>query len=290
MSRDPKPRRTPASPFEPRADFVEVLAKGLRLLEAFERDESLGNADLVALTGYPKATVSRLVGTLVSLGYLQRDAESRNYVVGARMLGFGARLQRHMRLQRAARPRMQELAEALDLTIVLGTQEGDVMLLLEVVRPPRSRLTVNTEAGSRMPIANSALGHACLIASPLRERIRTLEALRRRDLQAWETLREQVEQGYATRMRQRFVLSARSRELTLAAAACPLLLGRRAFGLSAVGPAVDLTRGRLMEVVGPAVADMADRVAVDLGGSAASAASPARISRQGPARGPGSAD
>ena len=52
-------------------DFVQSLAKGLEILSAFSGGSSLGNQQLVKLTGLPKATVSRLTTTLVTLGYLQ---------------------------------------------------------------------------------------------------------------------------------------------------------------------------------------------------------------------------
>lgn len=263
-----------------RADYVEVLARGLAILSAFERDSALGNADLVALTGLPKATVSRLVGTLVSLGFLQHDADSRKYVIGVRVLGLGASLQRHMRIQRAARPRLQQLAHALDLSVVLGTREGDRILLLEVLRPPTSRLRVNSDAGSHVPLATTAMGMACLVALPLRERVKLIEELRRQHTQDWKGLRERMERAHTERTRTRFVVSLQSRIGTIGAAACPLQVARRVFVVAAVGPAFELPRERLLLNVGPALADMVDLIALDLGGSAADAGSPARVGRQ----------
>ena len=55
-------------------NFVTALARGLELLRAFRPgDTLLGNQEFVRRTGFPKATVSRLAGTLVSLGYLRYD-------------------------------------------------------------------------------------------------------------------------------------------------------------------------------------------------------------------------
>lgn len=280
------PRRGTATPedsasalSERRPDFVDSLAKGLQLLAAFERNVSLGNGDLVQLTGLPKATVSRLTGTLVTLGYLQRDEETRRYMVGSRTLGMGASLQRHMRLQRSARPRMQQLADELDVSVILGTREGTQVLLLEVARPPRSRLTVNTDIGSHIPLENTAIGMSCLVAAPVRERVRLLDELQRCHAKDWGAVRERVERAHAERLRRRFIVAPRSGGSgIIASAAAPIILERgRVFAFAAVGPASEMPRERLFDLVGPALSAMVDRVAVDLGGTPADGTSPARV-------------
>lgn len=276
---DHSPAQTESAGRNP--DFVDALAKGLQILASFERAASLSNGELAELTGFPKATVSRLTGTLVTLGYLQRDEDSRKYVIGSRVLGLGATIQRHMRLQRAARPLMEQLAGAHDLSIVLGTRDGTGVLLLEVARPPRNRLTLNSDIGSRVPLASTALGLACLVGSPLRERARLIGDLQRSSAGDWTGMREQVERAHEERSRKRFILSLESRGGTLAAAAVPLVLERvRVFALAAVGPAFELSRPRLTRTVGPQLADMVDRLARSLGGSAASHAQPARVPRR----------
>lgn len=262
-------------------DFIEALAKGLQVLAAFERDTALNNGKLAEITGLPKATVSRLTGTLVALGYLQRDEESREYVIGSRMLGLGANVQRHMRLQRLARPLMHELADLLDASIVLGTRDGMQILLVEIARPPRSQLTVNSEIGSHLPLATSSIGMSCLVATPVRDRMRLLKELQRLHPDNWMALRERVERAHAERERQRFVVSLHSRGGTLSAAATPLVLEPgRVFSLAAAGPSAELPRTRLLKVVGPALADLVDRIARDLGGSPATTTSPARVPRR----------
>lgn len=265
------------------ADFVDALAKGLQILAAFERAAALSNGELADLTGFPKATVSRLTGTLVTLGYLQRDEDLRKYVIGSRVLGIGATLQRHMRLQRTARPLMQRLADVLDLSVVLGTRDGAGVLLLEVARPPRNRLTVNSDIGSCVPLVSTAMGMACLVGSPIRERARLIGELQRKHAGDWSGVRERVERAHAERSKQRFIVSLGSREGTIAAAAVPLVLERvRVFAFAAVGPVFELSRLRLIKTVGPELADMVDGVARSLGGSTASQALPARV-RQHPA-------
>jgi hypothetical protein len=62
-----QPIERTVDPTDPR--FNTALARGIAVLRAFELDEQfLGNADIAARTGVPKATISRLTHTLTELG------------------------------------------------------------------------------------------------------------------------------------------------------------------------------------------------------------------------------
>lgn len=280
MSRSDKPAVRPIGLVQRRADFVDALAKGLEVLGAFERDAALSNGDLVRLTGLPKATVSRLTGTLLTLGYLQRDEGSRKYIIGSRVLGLGANLQRSMRLQRAARPLMQKVADTLDMGLVLGTREGSHILFLEIARAPRSLLKIESDIGSHVPMFTTAIGLACLVACPVRDRVKLLQELQQREPGEWAGIRERVERAHAERQKHRFITSLHSRGGTLSAVSVPLIAERgRVFAFAAVGRSPEVTAARLRKLAGPTLADMVDSIARDLGGSVATAALPARVRR-----------
>ena len=282
MRKQPTPATPPAltDVAERRPGFVDALAKGLRILGAFEHDGALSNSELTEMLNLPKATVSRLTGTLVTLGYLQVDDESRKYMLGSRVFGLGANLQRHIRLQRTARPLLQELADTLNLNAVIGTLDGAQVLMLEGSRAPRGRLTVNYVMGSHLPLGTTAIGMGCIVAAPIRERARLLEELRDSHPDDWAAVRERVERAHAERKQQRFIVSEKSDGQMIAAAAVPLIgENGRVFCFAAIGPAGELPRMRLLRQVGPALADLVDHLAHKLGGLPATAASPARVGR-----------
>ncbi len=84
------PDTTPAAARESDPNFVTALARGLELLRCFRTGEAmLGNQDFVRRTGFPKATVSRLAGTLVQLGYLRYDESLGKYALDAGVLALG---------------------------------------------------------------------------------------------------------------------------------------------------------------------------------------------------------
>ncbi|MGD9944028.1 MAG: IclR family transcriptional regulator [Burkholderiaceae bacterium] len=248
------PRRTASKP-QPaqRSDFVESLAKGLEILSLFAHGDLLGNQQIVERCGMPRATVSRLTRTLATLGYLRHDAETGKYSMGTRVLGMGASVQRNMGLIRAARPFMQTLAEDADLTVTVGTRDRLGIVYLEVVRPVRNRLTINNDAGTVLPIAQTAIGLAYIVAAPMKERVKLLESLRRRHGAEWSTLRQSIDRAHDEFRREGFVTSIQSWSRQINAVAVPMLLSesRRLFSFNCAGPSSELPPVRLRSELGP---------------------------------------
>ncbi len=250
-----------ATPESHRPDFVSSLAKGLEVLAAFERGDILGNQELIARTGLPKTTVSRLAGTLCSLGYLRLDERTRKYTIGARMLGIGASVQRHIGLQRTARPFMEALAQELDITVILGARDRTGLVFLELVRPPRNMLTVNTDSGSVVPIESTSIGLAYLVTAPLIERVRVLESLRRHHPEDWDEVRQTIERAHTDYLRQGFVVSQHSEKGTVSGVGVPLVLGSKGvFTFACAGPSFELPLARLTKVLGPRLADTVAKI------------------------------
>ena len=244
-----------------RPDFVSSLAKGLEVLAVFERGDMLGNLDLVNRTGLPKTTVSRITGTLAALGYLRLDDRTRKYTIGARMLGIGASVQRHIGLQRTARPFMEALAQELDITVILGARDRTGLVFLELVRPPRNMLTVNTDSGSVVPIESTSIGLAYLVTAPLIERVRVLESLRRHHQDNWDEIRKNIERAHTDYARQGFVVSQHSGKGTVSGVGVPLALGSRGvFTFACAGPSFELPLARLTKVLGPRLTDTVAKI------------------------------
>ncbi|WP_332451066.1 IclR family transcriptional regulator [Burkholderia ubonensis] len=86
----------PARPKRPRDTRAEgdatatPLARGLAILCAFGPDKGwLGNREIALETGIPAPTVSRLLQSLVALGYLHHDDSSRKYALAPAALSLG---------------------------------------------------------------------------------------------------------------------------------------------------------------------------------------------------------
>lgn len=244
-------------------DFVHSLAKGLQILSAFSSGVMLGNQQLVALTGLPKATVSRLTTTLVALGYLQLDAQSRKLRMGTRVLGMGVTVQREIGLQRVARPFMEALSRSLELTVSFGTRDRTGLVFLEVVRPPTSaRLITNTDVGSVLPLASTSIGLAYIVAAPLKERAQILHSLNKRHKDEWPQLRLNIEKAHAEFARQGFVITQKSWGRDVNGVGVPLYLPERSalYAFHCAGPANQLPLQRIRREIGPRLLAMIEDI------------------------------
>lgn len=142
-------------------DFVEALARGLRVLRCFGPDaRSLGNLELAQLTGLPKSTISRIVYTLTSLGYLRYHADTGQYSPDVGVLALGYGLLASLEIRQLARPFMQELAERTGAAVALGRFDGESMVYVEAIHGS-SALYLRLPVGYRLGM-DSAMGRACL--------------------------------------------------------------------------------------------------------------------------------
>ena len=256
-------------------NFVQALAKGLEILAAFSSGQVLGNQDLVARTGLPKATVSRLTSTLVALGYLRVDPGSRKLLMGTRVLGLNANYQRHVRLQRVARPLMEQLSHELQMTVSMATRDRLEMTFLEVTRPPptSARLVTNTDIGSVMPIAVTSIGLAYIVAASVRERAQIVQGLSRRFPDEWPTWRAGIEQAHQQYARQGFVISQRSWGREVNAVGVPLGLPEQQLVVAfhCAGAASQVPLARMRREIGPRLVETVQAIAQALRQQRASA-------------------
>ncbi|WP_404301047.1 IclR family transcriptional regulator [Alicycliphilus denitrificans] len=157
--------RTRQIDFDEGADsrrFVTALARGLELLACFQVDEKwLSNAEIAARTGLLKPTVVRLAYTLCVLGYLRHSRESGKYALGDGLAALGITMVSNLKLRRIARPYMQDLADRYDISVSLGIRNGLSVLYVENCRSG-APLSLGLDLGSRIPIAETAMGHALL--------------------------------------------------------------------------------------------------------------------------------
>ncbi|CAG2127575.1 IclR family transcriptional regulator [Cupriavidus plantarum] len=164
----------PAGERESDPNFVTALARGLELLRCFRTGEAmLGNQDFVRRTGFPKATVSRLAGTLVQLGYLRYDASLGKYALDAGVLALGFSYLSASNVVALARPHMLAFAQTHGVSVSLGKRERLEVIYLESIRNDAGAM-LGLGVGSRLSLVSSSMGRAYLAALPSARRERVL--------------------------------------------------------------------------------------------------------------------
>lgn len=172
----------------------ESLARGLALLRAFRPGVGvLTNADLAARSGLPRPTVSRLTHSLVEAGFLDYDHAQRGYRLTVVYLSLALSYRNsHMALDLAL-PLMRTLAEVRRLNVGLAVLDDGEMVYLDSVRLSRLGVFRRIVPGSRIPVANTALGRACLSAMQEEDRARLLEDLAQEEGPHWPALQQEID-------------------------------------------------------------------------------------------------
>ncbi|MGD9945842.1 MAG: IclR family transcriptional regulator [Burkholderiaceae bacterium] len=262
-----QPAASRATPNRDDPQYVTALVRGLEILSAFrEGGVLLGNQELARLTGLPRSTVSRLTHTLTAFGYLLYDDATRKYRAGVGLLGLGASIQRNLRVQNCARPFMQSLTRELGVTVAIGSRDRLGIVFLEIARPADTPRVVNTDAGTVLPLHNTAIGLAYLVGATLAERTSVLEELQLRHGASWPEVRAIIERAHADYHRRGFVVSLRSWSRAVNAVGVPLLLpgGQGVYAFNCASPSQDAPRKRLLEELGPRLVETVARIRVEL--------------------------
>jgi DNA-binding IclR family transcriptional regulator len=139
---------------------TQTLVRGLAVLDAVARGAS-GLREISALAGTNRSTTHRLMTCLAQAGFL-RALPRRGYVLGPRLIELGFRARDEIALATLAHPHLERLAQATGDTIHLGVRDGDEVLYLDKV-PGTKGLEMRSRIGSRMALANTALGKALLL-------------------------------------------------------------------------------------------------------------------------------
>ncbi|MGM8909172.1 IclR family transcriptional regulator [Psychrobacter sp. 1U1] len=143
--------------------FVTALGRGLSILAAFEQQEQLSHQQLCQMTALPKATITRLIYTLTTLGFLRITAYGQ-YELGSSAVRLSATAWSRHDVVAFAEPLLRQFATQNEVSVNLATEIAGEMRYLACCRSP-ARLSVNLQVGSAVPIARTAIGRAFYAAS-----------------------------------------------------------------------------------------------------------------------------
>ena len=150
--------------------LVRSLDKALTLLSALG-DGAQSLPELARVTGYPLATVHRLVATLEQRGFIVRAGRGA-LLVGPVLLGLARRFDGHAHVASLARPVVAALARRAGALAQLGVLEGDMVTYL--VKEGRAREALFSREGMQLEAYCSALGKVLLAGQSEVERARYL--------------------------------------------------------------------------------------------------------------------
>lgn len=146
--------------------YVGTLAKGLRLLRAFDETHvSLSLTELIERTGLEKSAVQRMAHTLHAEGMLDRDPDTRRYRPSHAWLELAYAYYWSDPLIARALPKLIELSRNMGETVNLAQISGDHIIY--ALRLPNHRTHFAASiVGRRVPALATASGRVILATRP----------------------------------------------------------------------------------------------------------------------------
>jgi len=203
--------------------LINSLARGLRILEAFGSGEAeLANKDVARLTGIPKPTVSRLTNTLMSLHFLDQNAESGLYKLGKAALSLGFSGPRVDDIASLAMPYLEEFAVRHAVDVSLGVLDGtEVRAKIISVGTGIGLYPVNL--GASVALDGTALGLGMLAGMQEGDRAGLLNQLRAKLGRQWQKAERRIARAMDEYAGQGYIVSMAEWSGTTNAIGAPLV-------------------------------------------------------------------
>jgi DNA-binding IclR family transcriptional regulator len=137
---------------------VPALAQGLKILGLFSREQaSLSAPEIAQRLSLPRATVFRLLHTLLTMGYLRREADDRQYSLGPALLGRGFEYLASLDLVEVAEPILRRLRDQTGLSAHMAVRDGREVVYVSRY-PARTTIASSVNIGTRFPVHATVMG------------------------------------------------------------------------------------------------------------------------------------
>ena len=225
----------------------------LSILEALGSVHEMGLTELARKLGLGKSSVHRLLASLVTRGYVEKNPESDRYRLTYRLFGVGSQAAARLGLRDIAHPVMDRLAAQTGEAVNLGVLDGTRVVNVHRVES-QHLLRMHLEIGGGIPAHATALGKALLAALPAEEVSRRLRGQRLERLTPNTIADRSALRNALARVRAAgFATDDEECSLGLRCVAAPILDNRGlvAAAVSVSGPSLRLPLASLTGLSGP---------------------------------------
>jgi len=143
-------------------NLVKSAGRVLEILEYFDDLQRQSSVmEIADALGYPQSSTSALLRSLVTMGYLDYDAQKRTYITSSRVALLGSWVNSPFFAEGTVISMMKELNEETHDTVVLAIRNGQHIQYIYVIQatsPARLHVTL----GTVRPLAASVAGYAML--------------------------------------------------------------------------------------------------------------------------------
>lgn len=159
----------------PSRPTVQSVERTLDILEALAEMGEAGIAQLSARVGLHASTVHRLLGTLISRGYVRQN-ETGRYLLGLKPLDVARAVRDHLDIRMEALPILRNLMKKSGEAANLAVRDRHHLVYLEQASSPGWMLRMFVQVGGRAPLHSTASGKVLLANLPPADLQQLLEA------------------------------------------------------------------------------------------------------------------
>lgn len=153
-------------PSQKNRNHIQTVVNALDILDYMQScDGEVGVTEVGQALKMHKSNVSRLLSTMESKGYVNKDMESGKYTLGTRIVELAKTRLDQMDLRSHARPFLEELVKKTNETAHLAILDQGRIIYIDKVDTPQT-LMMRSKIGYRAFPHCTALGKAILAALP----------------------------------------------------------------------------------------------------------------------------
>lgn len=142
--------------------YGSVLLKADDILEFLSKENTPHRlSEIAAQTHLTISTASKILNTLLLIGYVQKDPDSKLYSLGPRLIKYANKSLHQLSINRVAQPHLEELQKMTDETVHLGIHEFDHIKYVSKIATKKP-VSLYSEIGKSIPMYCSAMGKAVL--------------------------------------------------------------------------------------------------------------------------------
>jgi IclR family KDG regulon transcriptional repressor len=147
---------------DPQRVRVQSLGRAFAILEEVARHrEGIGLADLRRLVGLHNSTTFHLAKTMVALGYIRQEKETKRYRIGRPLFALAASALDEIEMVNVATPVLEELARQTGESSHFAVRMGDAIVVIARTGGPGA-FQLTDRVGVVRPAHCTALGKAIL--------------------------------------------------------------------------------------------------------------------------------
>ncbi len=148
-----------------RGASVAVLAKAMALLDYIAEEGEATPARLAELSGEPRSTVYRLLGSLRELDFVEPGRRRGTYLLSLKLFRLGSTVVSRFDVRQAALPVMERIHDEMGETTFLCVRRGYDAVCIERIDGARVNLLALSLGGS-LPLHAGAVSRALLAFEP----------------------------------------------------------------------------------------------------------------------------